>query len=133
MDETKHFEAWINLKAKLHDMNRLRAVHEGDVWWCAMGENIGVEINGKHEVFSRPVLVFKKLSRYGFMGIPLTSQLHQGNWYVQFTFKEKTEVAALAQARVMSVARLYKRMGTIPDSDFEIIRKGFARLYLEQE
>lgn len=59
MDETKHFEAWINLKAKLHDMNRLRAVHEGDVWWCAMGENIGVEINGKHEVFSRPVLVFK--------------------------------------------------------------------------
>lgn len=95
-----------------------------------MGENVGVEINGKHEVFSRPVLVFKKLSRYGFMGIPLTSQPHEGSWYVSFVFKDKTEVAALAQARVMSVARLYKMMGTLPDSDFQTIKQGFAKLYL---
>ncbi len=32
----------------------------------------------------------------------------------------------------MSVARLYKRMGTIPDSDFEMIRQGFAKLYLDK-
>jgi len=130
MHEEKQFRIWINLKESLHNMNRLRAIHEGDIWWCALGENIGVEINGKNEVFSRPVLIFRKLSRYGFMGVPLTSQLHTGDWYVPFIFKGKTEVAALAQARVMSVARLYKRMGTIPDSDFVTIRQGFAKLYL---
>lgn len=130
MPEEKQFKIWISLKESLHGMNRLRSIHEGDIWWCAMGENIGVEINGKNEVFSRPVLIFKRLSRYGFMGIPLTSQSHTGNWYVPFIFKDKMEVAVLAQARVMSVARLYKRMGTIPGSDFEAIRQGFARLYL---
>lgn len=97
-----------------------------------MGENIGIEINGKNEVFSRPVLVFKRLSRYGFMSIPLTLQYHIGNWYVPFVFKDRLEVAVLAQARVMSVARLYKRMGTIPDSDFETVRQGFAKLYLDK-
>lgn len=97
-----------------------------------MGENIGVEINGKNEVFSRPVLIFKRLSRYGFMGIPLTSQSHIGSWYVPFVFKDRLEVAVLAQARVMSVARLYKRIGTIPDSDFEMIQQGFAKLYLDK-
>jgi len=129
MAEEKHFDEWIGLKRTLHNMNRLRAVHEGEIWWCAMGENIEVEINGKNDVFSRPVLVFRKLSRYGFMGIPLTSQLHTGDWYVSFVFKGKKEVAVLAQARVISVARLYKRMGMIPDSDFELVKKGFARLY----
>jgi hypothetical protein len=66
------------------------------------------------------------------MGIPLTSQHHIGNWYVPFVFKDRLEVAVLAQARVMSVARLYKRMGTIPDSDFETVRQGFAKLYIRQ-
>ena len=77
--EEKHFDEWMVLKRNLHNMNRLRLVHEGEIWWCAMGENVGIEINGKHEVYSRPVLVFKKLSRFGFMGIPLTSQSHTGD------------------------------------------------------
>lgn len=60
MVKTKKFDEWIELEEKLHDINHLRAIHEGEVWWCAMGENIGIEINGKNEVFSRPVLIFKK-------------------------------------------------------------------------
>ena len=85
----KHFDKWIELKGNLHSMNRLRTIHEGEIWWCAMGENIGVEINGKSKTFARPVLIFKKLSRFGFLGIPLTSQPHEGNWYTQFTFQDK--------------------------------------------
>lgn len=98
-----------------------------------MGENVGVEINGKHESFSRPVLILKKLSRFGFIGIPLTSQEHEGDWYASFIFRDKKQTAALAQARVMSVSRLYKRMGTIPNSDLEIVKAGFGRLYLGLE
>lgn len=98
-----------------------------------MGENVGVEINGKHESFSRPVLILKKLSRFGFIGIPSTSQEHEGDWYASFIFRDKKQTAALAQARVMSVSRLYKRMGTIPNSDLEIVKAGFGRLYLGLE
>lgn len=96
-----------------------------------MGENVGVEINGKNEVFSRPVLVYKKLSRFGFMGIPLTSQPHDGDWYVSFTFRGKTSIAVLSQARTLSVLRLYRRMGTIPETDFAAVARRFNKLYLK--
>ena len=128
-EDEKRFEEWNNLKTNLHFAGNFPAVKEGQVWWCAVGENIGVEINGKNSVFSRPVLVLKKLSRFGFMGVPLTSREHNGSWYVSFYFKDKTQYAALAQARVFSVSRLYTKIGMLPDSDLKIVKDGFRELY----
>lgn len=102
-DTEKHFDEWNIVKSSLHFAGIFRNIKEGDVWWCSMGENVGVEINGKDEFFLRPVLVIKKLSKHGFMGAPLTSQPHQGSWYVQFNFKNKRQYAVLAQARVFNV------------------------------
>lgn len=59
----KKFLEWIGIKEKIHNTSRgPRLYKEGDIWWCAVGENIGIEINGKGKMFSRPVLVYKKLS-----------------------------------------------------------------------
>lgn len=125
----KRFDEWNEVKTNLHNDAKTPKVDEGDIWWCSIGENIGVEINGKSGLFSRPVLVLKKLSRYGFLGIPLTSQFHEGSWYVSFEFQGKNEFAVLAQARTFSVSRLYNRIGVVPDSDLELVRNGFRRLY----
>ena len=103
--EEKDFDGWIRLKKKLHFCGSLPRIKEGDIWWCSCGENVGVEINGKNELFSRPVLVYKKLSRFGFVGIPLTSQVKYGSWYVEFDFKGKRQTAVLAQIRTFSVSR----------------------------
>lgn len=127
--EEKDFDGWIEQKEYLHTLNRMREVHEREVWWCAVGENVGVEINGKSKVFSRPVLIFKKLSKYGFLGIPLTTRFHTGSWYIGFEFKDKKQYAALAQIRVLSTSRLYERIGMLPNSDYEMIKNGFWRLY----
>ena len=128
-DDEKRFYEWIVVKSDLHIKATIRNIKEGDVYWCAVGENVGVEINGKSETFARPVIVLRKLSKYGFMGIPLTSQAHDGNWYVPFIFKGRQEYAVLAQARVFSVSRLYKKMGSLSDPDLEIIKEGFRKLF----
>ncbi len=128
--DAKRFGDWIELKESLHNMDRVRTFHEGEIWWCAMGENVGVEINGKSSTFARPVLIFKKLSRYGFLAIPLTSQSHAGSWYASFRFQGREQVAVLAQIRVISVARLYRKIGSIDDSDKIVIREAFRALYL---
>lgn len=73
--------------------------------------------------------MLKKLSKYGFLGVPLTSQFHVGSWYVEFDFKNKKQYAALAQIRVLSTSRLYERIGMLPNSDFEVVRDGFWKLY----
>lgn len=128
-NQQKDFKRWINVKSDIHSASIFRNIKEGKVWWCSIGANVGVEIDGKQELFLRPVLILKKLSRYGFMGIPLTSQEHESNWYVKFIFKNKIQFAVLAQARVLSVYRLHRRMGVLPNSDLDLVRKGFRDLY----
>ena len=80
----KRFNEWIRLKRKIHYRGRETDFSEGEVWWCGCGENVGVEINGKNRYFSRPVLIFRKLDKKSFMGIPLTSRSKRGTWYVPF-------------------------------------------------
>lgn len=124
------FDDWIVVKKELHRSNRTQAMKEGGSLVVCDGRECRRRINGKNEVFSRPVLIFKKLSRFAFMGVPLSSQEHEGSWYIPFIFQNKNQNACLAQIRVMSVARLYRKMGRLPESDQELIKDGFARLYL---
>lgn len=128
MDEDR-FLAWIRLKMRLNHVNRMPDINEGEIWWAAVGKNVGVEINGKNEQFSRPVLIYRKLSREGFMGIPLTSQRHAGTWYFRISLRDKASIAVLAQARTMSVSRLYSKMGEIPRAEMEVLRRKFVALY----
>ena len=127
--EEKHFDEWICVKKKLDKNKRMPRILEGEIWWCGCGENVGVEINGKSNRFSRPVLIMKKLSAGGFMGVPLTSQEKTGSWYAEFEFLGKKQYAAVCQARVMSCARLYEKIGRVPESDLLIVKKAFVKLY----
>lgn len=127
---TKDFSRWMKLKAKLHYEAHICAIKNGDIWWCGFGENVGAEINGKTSTFARPVLVLRKLSQYNFIGVPLTSKEHKGSWYVDFSFKDKKEIAFIAQVRNISVSRLYNKMGAIPESDLDDIRSRLSNLIL---
>ena len=127
---SKRFPEWIKVKAALDRTGRLTGFSNGQVWWAAIGENVGVEINGKSETFGRPVLIYKKLSEFGFLGIPLTSQKRGGSWYVSFEFQGRTSYAALSQIRVLSVFRLYRSpIGKVSRADFEKVCRGFDNLY----
>lgn len=123
------FDDWIGVKRKVHVSNKVPTINEGEIWWCAMGRNVGVEINGKSTRFSRPVLILKKLSKQGFLGVPLTSQDKTGSWYVSFIFQDKKQTAALCQIRVLSASRLYNNMGTVPETDFSLVKNAFLKLY----
>lgn len=128
-EEVNMFYQWIKLKIRRHFRRSIPTIREGDIWWAAVGKNVGIEINGKNVDFSRPVLVYKKLSRLGFLAIPLTTQPHEGDWYIPFEFQNKTSRAVLSQIRVLSVYRLYTRMGRLSAGDFTLIKKGFMNLY----
>lgn len=132
MMEGKRFEEWIEVKSDLHKIAIVRRIREGEIWWCALGENVGVEINGKSKTFARPVLILRKLGKYSFMGIPLTSKAHEGSWYAMFYFRNTAQYAALAQARVVSVSRLYKKIGEADRQDIFLVRDKFRQLYCEE-
>lgn len=121
----------MNIKKKAHEQGAMPIVRDGEIWWAAVGENVGVEINGKNAPFSRPVLVLKRLGMESFLAVPLTSKRHSGTWYVDVIAKNKRQCMVLSQIRVMSVRRLYEQLGEISDGDLKRVKAGLRALYCE--
>lgn len=126
----KRFLVWLSLKEKIHNNTyKPPLFREGEIWWCSIGENVGSEINGKSNLFSRPVLVYKKLSSNTFLGIPTSSQFKQGSWYVPITFKKDKSIVILSQIRILDYKRLSTKIGHLDSSDFKSVKIGFKKLY----
>lgn len=126
----KRFELWMPKKSNLDSKNhRPPLVSEGDIWWAALGENVGSEVNGKSDLFSRPVIVYRKLAHGFYLVIPTSTKEKIGSWYVLFRHKEIRNVACLHQVRSIDYRRLYGRIGTLDDIDFSRVKDGFLRLY----
>ena len=129
-EEVENFERWNGVKTELHLYGRKPKISQGQIWWAGVGKNIGNEINGKNERFSRPILVYKKIASDKFMAIPLTSKEHTGSWYVPFMQGGKKQIAVVGEARMMNVKRLYRMIGEIDDSDYKRIQEGFLKLFI---
>jgi mRNA interferase MazF len=126
----KRFLDWITLKEKLHcHTYKPPLFNEAEIWWCSFGENIGSEINGKSNLFTRPVLIYKKLSANIFMAIPTTSQERVGTWYVPITLGNKRSTVVLNQARVIDYKRLFSKIGELNALEMDNVRVKFHDLY----
>lgn len=129
----KNFKGWIKIKEALHLRGRLCDIKEGEVWWSSVGENVGVEICGKGKSYTRPVVVLRKIGRYSFWAVPLTSKQHKGSWYVSFEFQGNKETAVISQIQCMSVSRLHRRMGQLSVSDYELVYEGFLNFAAKRQ
>lgn len=128
----KNYKEWMGVKSKLNNIRKARKINEGDVVWAAVGENIGVEIDGKSEKYSRPVIVLRKHSDLCFTGVPLTSQPHKGSWYIDFEFQGKRQTAVLVQTRLMDARRAYNRMGKLSKRDHSNILRAYIKFLLNK-
>ena len=128
----KDFNGWIIIKKNVHEKGTVHNFKKGEIWWSSVGENVGSEICGKGKTFSRPIIIFKKLDKYSFWAIPLTSQHHEGSWYVPFEFDGRREIAVISQIEYMSVYRLYRKMGQLSNLDFQKIHDGFLDLFKQK-
>jgi mRNA interferase MazF len=126
----KKFSSWFRLKSQLHDAaHAAPLVSEGDIWWASVGENVGSEINGKSRLFSRPVVIYKKLAHGFYFVVPTTTQERKGSWFIAFRQNETRMVACLHQARAIDYRRLSTKLGTLDDEDFGRVKDGFRTLY----
>ncbi len=129
MQTVDRFLEWIGVKQKLAGRDyEPPFLREGDLWWCGIGENVGIEINGKSHDFTRPVIVVKKFGRFGFLGVPTSTKQRTGSWYVTFSHKGIKETALLSQMRVFSYKRLHTKMGELDQTDMRNVKEALARL-----
>ena len=110
----KDFSKWCSLKQKLHEsITKGPLVREKELWWVSFGENVGSEINGKSDLYSRPAVIIKKLAHGFFLVAPTTSKEHTGTWYVAIVYNGKRTFVCLHQIRVIDYRRLSSRIGQI--------------------
>jgi mRNA interferase MazF len=126
----KDFDAW-NGEKKQIDMKEVSAsffFHEREIWWCSAGLNIGIEINGKHDNFERPVLIIKKFNREMVWALPMTTKGKDNDYHYKLEHDQIESWVAISQIKTLSSKRFLRKMGTVSEGDFaQIITriKGF--------
>jgi mRNA interferase MazF len=126
---SKDFDSWNIFKKKTHQDHPRPLFKEGEVWWCHLGANVGVEIDGKDAQFVRPVVVMRKFNRYSFYGLPLTTQFEENHsFYHIFEFNNHQQAANLTQLRLLDSKRLQRRMVDLPKGTFIAIKKALLGL-----
>lgn len=118
----KNFDHWNACKKILDTQSRRLVFRNREVWWAHIGLNIGVEIDGKHELFLRPVIVLTTFNMHMAFVVPTTSQDKFGNHYLCVASNSgKNYTVCLTQARSISCKRLLRKIDTISESDFQCI------------
>lgn len=119
----KRYNAWTKLKRQIHNTATIPAGYkERDVWWIALGHNVGVEEDGKNQNFDRPVLIVKGFSKYMFWGVPLSTTAKRGQYYHPMMLNGVVSVALLSQLRVFDTRRLISKYGMVSHKDFAAVK-----------
>ena len=125
----KDFQKWHNQKTRIKESEKRPGFHEREVWWCALGVNVGFEQDGGGKDFLRPVIVFKKFNTEIFWGIPLTRTEKNTAFYFKLIVeKGDTSTAILSQIRLIDASRLSHKLGDVTSADFETLKKKFKAL-----
>ena len=94
-----------------------------------MGTNVGSEEDGKGNLSLRPVLIYKKINKHTFIGMPLTRVLRDDKDHMPFYFNYDLNSIIISQLKIFDSKRLLKKMDTISTYLFKkIMKKAIAYL-----
>lgn len=122
MKAKKDFQKWHNKKTQVDNIEKRPFFHEREIWWCALGANVGFEQDGKGEDFLRPIVIIRKFNNEILWGVPLTkSKKKDSEYYFSFYFVREgisvQNTAILSQIRLIDARRLSYRVSEISKSD----------------
>jgi len=121
MDEERRsiFVAWNKVKVFVHFSERKVYPKTREIWWAALGQNIGVEINGKNDNFERPVLVIKVFNSLSVLVAPISSKVNNDKNCIKFmNIDGKENIINMSQIRSMSTKRFIRKIGDLKTEDF---------------
>ncbi len=131
MYEAADYDLWNSVKKKIATRES-PLFHEREVWITSIGLNIGTEMNGKQQLYMRPVLVLRKLNRHQFIGVPLSTKQQESLYSVALGavhFLVRDSACICTHMRTYSSKRLQRRIGRIAEKKWlEVIQKSAGLL-----
>ncbi len=126
----KDFDSWNKKKIKIDGNEKYNHPKEKEIWWCSVGINVGSEVFGKGDDYTRPVLVINAEGNESFIGIPLTSKIKSRKYScIIKTNDGKLHTALIYQIRSFDKRRLTEYKYTLSDEEYSNIEIYFKKLY----
>ena len=123
----RDFDRWNKHKRKIHALGERPFYHEREIWWCAVGVNVGNELDGTGKEHDRPVLILRPFNAETFFGVALIGHPRSGRYYFPVGMIEDREaVANLSQVRLFDTKRLIRKMGMLDERTFRELAKVLA-------
>ncbi|OGG52813.1 hypothetical protein A3C20_01050 [Candidatus Kaiserbacteria bacterium RIFCSPHIGHO2_02_FULL_55_25] len=120
----RDFDGWNKSKKKIQKSPKAPFYHEREVWWCAVGVNIGNEIDGTGELHDRPVLVLRAFNAETFFGVCLIGHPRTGKYYFPLgMIGDRDATANLSQIRLFDSKRLIRKIVTLDEKVFQKLAK----------
>jgi len=120
----KKFDDWNKSKKNIHNEGVNKLYHKREVWWCALGVNIGFEQDGTSKDAERPVLILKGFSKDVCLIVPLTTSAKKNPYHIALgKIDDKNALAIVSQIRLIDTKRLVNKIGFIDKDLFQNIRK----------
>ncbi len=124
----KNFESWNKFKINLESTISEVIFHESEIWWSAIGVNLGHEEDGKGDLYERPVLILKKFNENLLIAIPLSTKIKEGRFYVNFLDDKLSYSVLLSQTKVMSSKRLLRKISKLSRGRFSVVKNAYFKL-----
>lgn len=125
----KDFDAWNIEKKRVHQRTSEVYAYQREIWWCALGVNIGAETDGKNNNFERPVLVLRVYNKDTLLVLPITSKEKKDRYHCGVRVSFGRVWIKLTQVRVISNRRLLRKLGVLPLREFKKVQQR-SRKYL---
>lgn len=128
----KDFDHWNESKKSINISEPPKFCYPREIWWCALGVNIGNEQDGTGNNFDRPVIIIKGFNEHIFFGAALTGSNKNGKYYFPLGIIEDREASViLSQVRSIDTRRLVKKMMTLDHELFKNLKSALQRTLLD--
>jgi len=125
----KDFDAWNFVKKRLDGEDRKVYIRAGEIRWVSFGVNVGSEIDGKGESFTRPALVLHVIGSHLALIAPMSTKVKDVVGYIPFVWKGRTTALCVHQIRIVSQKRILARKGRISVGKLRQVKKQVSEFF----
>ena len=124
----KDFDGWSGQKKRIDEHPDNVHFHEREIWWCALGLNVGSEQDGVSQTYERPILVIRNFNNRVLWAVPLTRTVKTNRFFFRLDPADGQSAAVLSQLRLISSKRLVRKIRTLDEPQFLAITKALRDL-----
>ncbi|MBI4224768.1 MAG: type II toxin-antitoxin system PemK/MazF family toxin [Candidatus Sungbacteria bacterium] len=125
----KDFDNWNKAKKRVDTEDRDISIRSGEIRWVSLGVNIGSEIDGKGESFTRPALVLHVIGSHLALVVPMSTKVKDIAGYIPFEWKGTKMALCVHQIRIISQKRILSRKGKISLTRLSAIKSEVSKFF----